>query len=154
MNISATLKKFGLEKTFDYLYKEPEKNLRTLLNWGDKMVGKMFSTQLAQVREAVENPNHPFYSYIRHLIHDVDPDVLKAIVVNFFIHQNMIGWSKQENLRKKYRCNIPWAVLLDPTSVCNLRCTGCWAAEYGNRLNLTFDEIDDIIRWRTAGTEK
>ncbi|MFC2477610.1 MAG: radical SAM protein [Treponema socranskii subsp. buccale] len=146
MNISATLKKFGLEKTFDYLYKEPEKNLRTLLNWGDKMVGKMFSTQLAQVREAVENPNHPFYSYIRHLIHDVDPDVLKAIVVNFFIHQNMIGWSKQENLRKKYRCNIPWAVLLDPTSVCNLRCTGCWAAEYGNRLNLTFDEIDDIIR--------
>ena len=31
MNISATLKKFGLEKTFDYLYKEPEKNLRTLL---------------------------------------------------------------------------------------------------------------------------
>ena len=28
----------------------------------------------------------------------------------------------------------------------NLHCTGCWAAEYGNKLNLTFEEIDDIIR--------
>ena len=26
-----------------------------------------------------------------------------------------------------------------------LHCTGCWAAEYGNKLNLTFDEIDSII---------
>ena len=43
------------------------------------------------------------------------------------------------------RQNIPWAILLDPTSACNLHCTGCWAAEYGNKLNLTFDEIDSII---------
>ena len=27
-----------------------------------------------------------------------------------------------------------------------MHCTGCWAAEYGNKLNLTFEEIDDIIR--------
>ena len=26
-----------------------------------------------------------------------------------------------------------------------MHCTGCWAAEYGNKLNLTFDEIDSII---------
>ena len=52
--------------------------------------------------------------------------------------------------RTKYGCNIPWAILLDPTSACNLHCTGCWAAEYGNKLNLTFDEIDTII---TQGKE-
>lgn len=39
---------------------------------------------------------------------------------------------------------------MDPTSACNLHCTGCWAAEYGNRLNLTFDELDGII---TQGKE-
>jgi MoaA/NifB/PqqE/SkfB family radical SAM enzyme len=39
---------------------------------------------------------------------------------------------------------------MDPTSACNLHCTGCWAAEYGNRLNLSFDEIDSII---TQGKE-
>ena len=39
----------------------------------------------------------------------------------------------------------PWAILLDPTSACNLHCTGCWAAEYGHNLNLSFDDIDSII---------
>ena len=46
----------------------------------------------------------------------------------------------------KYQCNVPWAILMDPTSACNLHCTGCWAAEYGNKLNLSFDELDSIIR--------
>ena len=41
--------------------------------------------------------------------------------------------------RKKYDCNMPWILLFDPTSACNLHCKGCWAAEYGNRLNLTYD---------------
>jgi len=35
---------------------------------------------------------------------------------------------------------------MDPTSACNLHCTGCWAAEYGNKLNLSFDELDNIIK--------
>ena len=49
-------------------------------------------------------------------------------------------------MSEKYNCNIPWAVLLDPTSACNLHCTGCWAAEYGHQLNLSLDDIDSIIR--------
>ena len=49
-------------------------------------------------------------------------------------------------MRKKENCNIPWAVLLDPTSACNLHCTGCWAAEYGHKLNLSLETIDSIIR--------
>lgn len=36
------------------------------------------------------------------------------------------------------------------TSACNLHCTGCWAAEYGHKLNLTFDELDNIV---TQGKE-
>ena len=146
MNVSATIKKFGLEKAFDYLYKEPEKHLRTLLKWADKAGGNIYPTQLAQVREAVENPDHPFYAYVRRLISSVEPEVLKTAAVNFFINETMVGGPRQEKLRKKYRCNIPWAILLDPTSACNLHCTGCWAAEYGSSLNLSFEEIDDIIR--------
>lgn len=34
---------------------------------------------------------------------------------------------------------------MDPTSACNLNCIGCWAAEYGNQLNMSFDELDSII---------
>ena len=37
-------------------------------------------------------------------------------------------------------------MLIDPTSACSLHCTGCWAAEHGNRLNLSYAELEDILR--------
>ena len=146
MNISTTLKRFGLEKAFDYLYKDPDTNLLKIMDWADKFSGGEFEGQRKVIREALKNPDHPYYSYIRNLIQEVDPSVVKTTAVNFFINANLIGWPKLEECREKYGCNIPWAILLDPTSACNLHCTGCWAAEYGNKLNLTYDEIDSIIR--------
>ena len=146
MEMSASLKKLGIEQAMKYLYKDPEKNLRTLMDWADKFSKGEFEGQRKAIRRAIEDPNDPYYSFIRHLINDVDHDVLTTVAVNFFINANLIGWDIQEKARKDYNCNIPWAILLDPTSACNLHCTGCWAAEYGNKLNLSFDEIDSIIK--------
>lgn len=146
MSVSTTIKKFGMEQVFKYLYKDPEKNLPKLMDWADKFSKGEFETQRAMIRSAFENPDDAYYPFVRHLINDVDHDVLTTIVVNFFINANLVGWDIQEAARNKYGCNIPWAILLDPTSACNLHCTGCWAAEYGNKLNLTFEEIDDIVR--------
>lgn len=146
MDASTAIKKFGLEQAFHYMYKDPEKNLSKIMDWADKFSGGEFVSQRKAIREAIEDPNHPYHSYILHIVNDIDPDVMKTMAVNFFINANLSGWPKQEENRKKYDCNIPWAILLDPTSACNLHCTGCWAAEYGNKLNLTFEEIDSIIR--------
>ena len=146
MNVSTTIKKFGLEQSFRYLYKDPENNLLKLMDWADKFAGDEFVSQRKMVREAMTNPDHPYYSYIRRLINEIDPHVMQTTAVNFFINAALTGWPKQERLRAEYGCNIPWTILLDPTSACNLHCTGCWAAEYGNKLNLSFEEIDDIIR--------
>lgn len=144
-NVKITMKKLGVEKMLKMLKKNPEENLPRLINWADKFSKGEFSAQRAAIRDAIENKDNPYYHFIRHLINDVDEDVLITTAVNFFINANLIGWPKEEELRQKYRCNIPWTILLDPTSACNLHCIGCWAAEYGNKLNLTLDEIDDII---------
>ena len=145
MNATTTLKKFGLEQAFRYIYRDPEKNMLKIMDWADKFADGEFVSQRKIIREIITNPQHPYYAYVRRLFTDVDPNVTRTLAVNFFINAGLIGWPKEERLRREYNCNIPWAILLDPTSACNLHCTGCWAAEYGNRLNLTYDEIDDII---------
>ena len=145
MAVSATIAKFGLTKAFDHLYKDPENNLPQLMDWADKFAGDQFPGQRKAIRAAIEDPQNPYYPYVRHIIRDVDPEVMKTVAVNFFINGNLVGWKKEEELREKYNCNIPWAILLDPTSACNLHCVGCWAADYGNKLNLSFEELDDII---------
>lgn len=150
MSFKHTLQKLGIEQAMDYLYKDPEKNMRVLMDWADRFAGDEFPTQRAMIREAIEDENHPYHPYVRHIIGDVDHEQMKMLVTNFFINASLIGWPKQEQLRKECDCNIPWAILMDPTSACNLHCTGCWAAEYGNKLNLTLDELDSII---TQGKE-
>ena len=72
--------------------------------------------------------------------------MLKTLVRNLLINASLDGIRRQNALKEKLGCNVPWAILMDPTSACNLHCTGCWAAEYGNRLNLSYEELDDIIR--------
>lgn len=146
MDVSATMKKFGLEAAFKYLQRDPERNLLRLMDWADRFAGDEFVSQRKMIRDAMTDPEHPYYGYVRHIIHDLDTNVMETVAVNFFINAALTGWPVQERNREKYGCNIPWTILLDPTSSCNLHCTGCWAAEYGNKLNLTYEEIDDIIR--------
>ena len=146
MQIPMGLKKLGIEQAVEYISKAPEKNLPKLMDWADRFAGDQYGPQRDAIRDAVNNPDNIYHQLILRIVRDVDTEVLKSTFVNFILNSNLIGWPKEEEARKKYGCNIPWAILLDPTSACNLHCTGCWAAEYGNKLNLTFDEIDDIIR--------
>ena len=149
MGFTDQIKKTALRTAFSYLEKNPEENAPKLMAWVDRLAGDgpdSFESQRNAFRNVLADPDNNMYKLMMHVMKDVDTDVLKAVFENFFLNANLIGWPKQEEMRKKYGCNIPWAILLDPTSACNLHCTGCWAAEYGNKLNLSFDEIDSIIQ--------
>lgn len=142
------LKKAGINSAYNYLEKDPEKNLPKLMDWVDKFAGtgsESFPKQRTAVRSVIENPQSNWYQMILHILKDTDKEVVKTVFTNFIMNANLVGWQTQEEYRNRYDCNIPWAILLDPTSACNLHCTGCWAAEYGNKLNLSFGEIDSII---------
>ncbi len=149
MGIKNAATQAAIKSALKYLEKNPEENLPKLMAWVDKFAGEgpdSFPAQRDAVRAVVNNPDSNMYRLIMNLFHDVDGGVLRTFFTNFILNANLIGWPVQEAYRKKYGCNIPWAILLDPTSACNLHCTGCWAAEYGNRLNLSLEEIDSIIR--------
>lgn len=67
MNATNTLKKQGSEKTFDYIYKDPDKNMPKIMDWADKFAEGEFPTQREMIREAITDPEHPYYNFIRHL---------------------------------------------------------------------------------------
>lgn len=148
MSIKTSAQAFAIKQALGYLTKNPEENIPKLMGWVDRFAGddeNSFPKQRRIIREVLADPENNWYKFIMNTMRTVDNDVLKTVFSNFIINGNLIGWRRQEEIRNKYNCNVPWAILLDPTSACNLHCTGCWAAEYGNKLNLSFDEIDNII---------
>ena len=102
-----------------------------------------YATQRDAIRNVIEEKNNWYQLILK--IYDLDPGVRKAFFQNFLFNASLKGSSIQDETTQAEGCNVPWAILLDPTSACNLHCTGCWAAEYGNKLNLSFEEIDSII---------
>lgn len=149
MGVINSAKRVALNKTVDYLIQDPETNIRKVMSMVDKYVPEsVFPTQRAAINGAIESENN-WYQLIMKIM-NLNPKVRDRLIKTFVVDANLLAWPEQEKNREAQACNIPWAILLDPTSACNLHCTGCWAAEYGHKLNLTYDEIDSII---TQGKE-
>ena len=153
MLTTLDFKKIGIKTAYSYIEKNPEKNMLKLMDWVDHFAGsgpESFEEQRAIIRQIAADPDSNWHQLVMRILHDTDCEVVKTVFTNFFLNAVLTGWKTQEENRRNYQCNIPWTILLDPTSACNLHCTGCWAAEYGNKLNLSFDEMDNLI---TQGKE-
>ena len=124
MSIKSVVAKYGLEKMINNVYENPEKGMQTLLGWADKFAKGEYESQRKLIREIVETENHPYHDFVFNIFRNLDKEVVKKLLVNFFVYANLAGQPLLEENRKKYNCNIPWAILLDPTSACNLHCTG------------------------------
>jgi MoaA/NifB/PqqE/SkfB family radical SAM enzyme len=145
--MNKIIKSTGLKVAYAYLNSNPDKNVPKLMDWMDRFDKKnSIKGQLSAVREVIEDKDNNWYKLISSMWTDVNPGVRKTFFNNFVINENFVGWPIQEASREKYECNIPWAILMDPTSACNLNCTGCWAAQYGDHSSLTYETLDNIIQ--------
>ena len=149
MNILSAVKNTAFSAavttTLNYLERNPEQNIPKAMSLMDKVLPDgWYEGQRAAFRKAIEEKGNWYQLLLK--AYQLDEGVRKAFFQNFIINASLKGGALQEEVRQREGCNVPWAILLDPTSACNLHCTGCWAAEYGHKLNLSLDTIDSIVR--------
>lgn len=149
------MKRAAFEKVLDKILKEAQKDqeatfLKLIDMTEDLMKDHLDPDIYPKAREMVKHPNSKWGNYFETLITEIDPQVLKTTLMNLGFESMLAGTKQMHKMREKYQCNIPWVILMDPTSACNLHCTGCWAAEYGHTLSLSYEEMDRII---TEGKE-
>ena len=122
------------------------KALLNLTDFVQKFTGNMFAEKtFDNIRTMLQNPDNKWVQYINRGLDELDPQVIKMTALNLGFQAAFVGTKQIRMNREKYNCNIPWTMLMDPTSACNLHCTGCWAAEYGHKLNLSYEKLSDII---------
>lgn len=130
----------------NYLDKDPDRNIPKILDWIDRFdADDQWLPQRRMARTFLTDSDSNWYKLVKSLWTDIDDGVRRKLFENFILNAALLGVPRQQALAEQYGCNIPWAILMDPTSACNLHCTDCWAAEYGSRLNLTYEEMDDIV---------
>jgi len=148
MSVKTSVEIAALRKVYNWLEEAPESRLPRLGEIIDEWVSEdsRLGSQLSGITSVLQDPENNWYRLILDIFTNIDAGVRRTVFENFVINATLRFSEIHDRLTAEYDCNIPWAILMDPTSACNLKCVGCWAAEYGNRLNLSYEELDDIVR--------
>lgn len=143
-----------LDGILKYIDKNPKTNMLRLIDITEKLLAGTFPAKnFVAARKAVEEGDNVYYQLAMSLLTDLDRGMMKKMMLAIGLGAGIKGTKAVRENREKYKCNIPFQILLDPTSACNCKCKGCWAAEYGHESNLTYEEMSSIVsQGRELGT--
>lgn len=147
IKLNQKFQHYLLESTVNYIGKNPVKNLKQVL-WAIKKLGlfKEMRGELEGVTKVLSNPEGPWVKFLNSLKEELNENVYEKLLKNLLLKGSLISRTRKEYFRKTLEMQVPWAILMDPTTACNLNCIGCWAAEYSKGDSLSFELMDRIIK--------
>ncbi|MDQ7095668.1 radical SAM protein [Desulfosporosinus sp. PR] len=144
--IREILYTFAFKKALFYAENNDWSKIERLSKLAQKIPSmKEYEVFIKYIRKYAEDPSGASNRLVNTVLTGLNAKVRYKFLTNLFIKATLIGGAKAAKIAGEQECNIPWAILLDPTSACNLKCIGCWAGEYDQHDSLSFQEIDNII---------
>ena len=149
-NLSHGAQRKALSTLIDRVLKQDgdarDKTFLQILDIAKTFYGKNLSPEsYEKARNLITDHNNKWNRYINRILDETNPNVAKKAALNLGYEAFFRGTKTIRANREKYACNIPWLILFDPTSACNMHCKGCWAGTYGNQNNLSFEDMDKLI---------
>ena len=140
-----------IDVALSQVHKDRQKAMVQMVDFAKQFYGDSFSEETYDhARLVLGNPDSKWSKLINCVLDQTNPNVARTTALNLGYEAFFRGTKTIRENRVKYQCNIPWLILFDPTSACNMHCVGCWAGEYGHKNNLSFADMDKII---TQGKE-
>ena len=136
----------ALRPLLRFIKKNPGPNLVKLVNLVDFVSKKSFPRKAIEgFKAGAMDDENVWKQMALSALRDIDRDTLRKMLLSLGLGIAN-GTRLVRKNREKYNCNIPFQILFDPTSACNLHCKGCWAGEYHKHESLTLEEMQDIVR--------
>ncbi|MDR2525834.1 MAG: radical SAM protein [Oscillospiraceae bacterium] len=149
MTFKESLQRAGgglvLRPLLRFIEKKPEQNLPKLVRLVDRLAGGAFPAKTMQsFRAGAADAENTWKQLAVSIVRDVDRAALRKLLLSLGFGI-LNGTRLVRKNREKYHCNIPFQILFDPTSACNLHCKGCWAGEYHKHESLNREEMESIV---------
>ena len=155
VNATRSAQRKMMEKIMDAalskVSRDREESFLKLVDLAESFYGDAVTKeQYDSIREAIKDPDNRWMVFINRVLDETNPHVAKTAIMNLGYGAFFKGTKMIRKNREKYRCNIPWLILFDPTSACNMNCAGCWSGTYGHKYNLSYEDMSRIV---TQGKE-
>ena len=147
----TSLKQFAsniaVNQVLNYIDKNPKENLNKILNLSEKFLTNPRDIKvLYMLRDTLSNEESNWKQLTVRFFEQTNLNCQKKFINNFLINSNIYGTQLRNEKKCELNTSIPWSILMDPTSRCNLNCTGCWAASYSQKDDLGYETMNRIIK--------
>ena len=139
-NLTHKMQRAALGKIVDvalsHAEQDREKTMCQLVDAAKQFYGSGFSDETYEnAKKVLTDPDSKWTKLINCVLDQTDPHVARTTALNLGYEAFFRGTKTIRENRVKYQCNIPWLILFDPTSACNMHCVGCWAEVGSNRIS-------------------
>lgn len=150
MEFYQRAKRYSIEKftttAFSLLANTSKENLIRLTYLAEKIPQKeSYQEKIRWIRTLFQT-NHPGLAIARRVLNETHPHHRKKIISNFIVNQLLVGTNRRKAFETEKGFYPPDAMLISPTMRCNLRCYGCYSAEYSTEEDLPFEVMDRLVR--------
>ena len=139
-----TIKKKAISFVLKKAVNVSDKTLIRITKVLEKLGNSTSSSAAKAVREMIEQ-NTVGYQLIRRILDNAAPIYKEKLIENLIV-QGLVMNLKKKDREVARGGTVPTTVLISPTMRCNLRCVGCYAANYSMSDDLPFDVADRIIK--------
>lgn len=130
----------------NYIVKDPVNNVQTIVNLFTSMgFFKKHKQAMEIVFKQLKEPGQPWHDFASNLNTELNINARKKLIGSFMLQAGLFSKNTREK-RRAQKIQSPFAILMDPTSACNLECIGCWAKDYKKTDSLSYELMDSIIK--------
>lgn len=134
-----------VRQILNYLEGDPERNIPRIFKVAESLMRHPVQRKrIHDMRLAYEN-NPTMKAYFNSLFSGLDRNLRNRILCNYVGNSILATASHRGQIKAKEGFNVPFTILIDPTSDCNLRCEGCWAGGYAKHDELEPELLDRIL---------
>lgn len=117
-----------------------------VVNMMEKILKDGWKPQAYEKLRVAFSKDGKWTKFFDRILDQTDPEYLKGLFMSIGFEGGFYGYRQTRKTAEKLGVHVPWIILFDPTSACNLHCTGCWAAEYKKTNNLTYEQMEDLVK--------
>ena len=151
-NLIGKIKNFAIERmagqAISLMANTSDTNLVRLASLLEKAAGKInFAPRKREVEFAKKlfETRHPFTQWMKRIGRELNPRCRDQFIKNVIVKAHFTNQERKDSFREKHGFFPPTHLAISPTTRCNLRCDGCWAAMYAQVPDMEMDLLERIL---------
>jgi MoaA/NifB/PqqE/SkfB family radical SAM enzyme len=134
----------ALKQLMPVLGKMSDQNFGRALALGKKLAPNEFAQYFLETLSRMNRENHPTVQMLKRVLAIPNTTVRERLVNSVLIKHHWQGSVRRDEMRAQ-GLPVPGTILISPTMRCNLRCQGCYAANYSHKDDLEYEVIDRVL---------